>query len=189
MITQMPFELVQVTSEKDIPASFKGTPFETLLRCNNLDECDQQREYQTAELLILMCMDHRKSLNLPERFSYIVRNAGANIRSNEFSMAYAIGVAGIESVAMIGHTDCGMKNLDTKRDAFISGMQEHAGWSQARAESFFLANNATFHMEDPALFVQLEAQRFQSMYPRIRFQPFLYDVADGRLAIVQPLGE
>jgi carbonic anhydrase len=176
---------IPVRAESDIPERFRGTPFESLLRYQNLQADLNEDVYDKPELLILQCMDHRKKLHLPERFAYIVRNAGANIRSNEFSMAYAIGVGRVSYVAMISHTDCGMIDLEMKKDDFIQGLIEHAGWSQGHADMFFHMNANIFSMHDPALFSKMEAQRFQVSYPKILFQPFVYNTEDGLLYIVE----
>lgn len=172
-----------VLTPDDIPASLRNTPFEKLLRFHNMNE-DFDHEYQSAELLVVKCMDYRKHLRLPERFAYIVRNAGGNARSNEFSMAFAIGVGGISHVALISHTDCGMVGLDSKKDIFIQGMMERAGWSAAHAEMFFHMKATEFGFYDPVTFIALEARRFQAAYPKITFQPFLYNIEDDKLYLI-----
>lgn len=177
--------LLPVRSAQDIPSHLIGTPFEKLLRFSNLNEEFDVEVYEKPELLIVKCMDHRKHLRFPERFAYIVRNAGGNVRSNEFSMAFAIGVGNVTHVAIIGHTDCGMENLALKRDKFVQGMVENAGWGLQYAETFFHMRSPDFGIYDPALFALMESQRFQGTYPKIKFQPFLYNVEDGELYVIE----
>lgn len=173
-----------VLTLEDIPPSFIDTPFEMLLRFHNLEEDLENIEYLNPELLVIKCMDHRKRLRLPERFAYIVRNAGGNIRSNEFSMSFAIGVGDVAHVAVISHTDCGMVGLDNKKEQFVQGMVKNAGWSRQHAETFYHLKASDFGIFDPVTSAIMEARRFQASYPNVVFQPFLYHVEDGKLYVI-----
>ena len=73
-------------------------------------------------------MDHRKRLRIPDNFAYIIRAGGGNLRYSEFKVSYAIAVGEVKTIALIGHNQCGMVNLISKREQFIQGMVEHAGW-------------------------------------------------------------
>jgi len=73
-------------------------------------------------------MNNRKHLRIPETFAYIIRSGGANLRYSEFKVSYAIAVSGVRSIALIGHNQCGMVNLVARRDQFIQGLVENAGW-------------------------------------------------------------
>lgn len=170
----------------DIPEELLGTPFEKMIRYHNLEEeLPPVDDTTKPEMLIIKCMDHRKSMRLPERFAYIVRNAGGNARSNEFSMAFAIGVGQVKHVALISHTDCGMIRLGEKKDRFIEGMVQNAGWSEERAEQFFQTQAGEFGMLNPVTFILAESLRFQTSYPSIHFQSFLYNVEDNQIYLVK----
>jgi carbonic anhydrase len=40
-------------------------------------------------------MDHRERLRIPKNFAYILRSPGANFRSSDFHLTYAIAVGGV----------------------------------------------------------------------------------------------
>jgi carbonic anhydrase len=117
--------LVAVTTPEDIFPQYRRTPIGKLLEYHNLDRPFET--YTQAELLVGMCMDHRKHLHIPDNFAYIIRAGGANLRPSEFKVSYAIVVGGVRSIALIGHTQCGMVNLASRREAFVGGMVENAG--------------------------------------------------------------
>ena len=74
-------ELKSILSEKDIPEHLLNTPIAELLKYHNLSS--GFKEYEKAEIAIVMCMDNRKQLNIPNKFAYILRTAGARITGNE----------------------------------------------------------------------------------------------------------
>jgi carbonic anhydrase len=59
---------------------------------------------------------------------------GANLRYSEFKVSYAIGVGKVEHISLIGHNNCGMVNLVSRKDEFIDGLVNIAGWERDRAE-------------------------------------------------------
>src|SRR5574339_591009 len=120
--------LVPVTAKADIFPEIQETPIGLLLEYHN-----PHREYDTysqAQLLIGMCMDNRKHLHIPDNFSFIIRSGGANLRYSEFKVSYAIAVGGVRSIALIGHNQCGMVNLMERKDIFINGLVDNAGWEE-----------------------------------------------------------
>lgn len=72
-------KLIRVDSTKDIPEAYRETPIGLLLEYHNLAR--PFSSYLKADLLIGMCMDNRKHLNIPDNFAYIIRSGGANLRS------------------------------------------------------------------------------------------------------------
>src|SRR5687768_11460922 len=110
--------LAPVERAEDILPPYCDTPIESLLRYHNLGE-PLPPSRGSAELLIGMCMDHRKDLTIPHEFAYIIRAAGGNLREREFDVSYAIAVGGVKELALLAHTDCGMSHLMEKRDAFV----------------------------------------------------------------------
>lgn len=171
--------LVPVTSKEDILPELRATPIGLLLEYHNLN-----REYETynqAQLLIGMCMDNRKHLHIPDNFAYIIRAGGANLRYSEFKVSYAIAVGGVKHIALIGHNQCGMVNLAARKETFIEGLVENAGWERDLAEQHFMNFAPLFEIGNEIDFVLSEAQRLRRRYPKVEVAPFLYLVEDNLL--------
>ncbi|KJR44934.1 hypothetical protein UF75_4670 [Desulfosporosinus sp. I2] len=81
-------QLIKITNDKQIPSIYTNTPISELISYQNLNA--EFKAYNSAELLIGMCMDNRKLLRIPENFAYIIRTGGANLRYSEFKVSYAI---------------------------------------------------------------------------------------------------
>ena len=127
--------LIPINSESDIPAHYRGTSVGLLLGYHNFEK--PYETYSSAQLLIGMCMDNRKHLHIPDNFAYIIRSGGANLRYSEFKVSYAIAVGGAKAIALIGHTQCGMVNLIARKEQFVRGLVERAGWQAEQAEEHF----------------------------------------------------
>lgn len=171
--------LSPVISRQDIFPKYLGTAVGLLLEYHNLN-----REYETytqAQLLVGMCMDNRKHLHIPDNFSYIIRSGGANLRYSEFKVSYAVAVGGVKSIALIGHNQCGMVNLNARREVFIKGLVENAGWEPYLAEQHFMQFAPMFEIGNEVDFVTSEAKRLRSRYPKIQVAPLLYKVEDNLL--------
>lgn len=171
--------LIPVVTKEDILPELLDTPIGLLLEYHNLN-----REYDTyaqAQLLVGMCMDNRKHLHIPDNFSYIIRAGGANLRYSEFKVSYAIAVGGVKSIALIGHNQCGMVNLMARKDAFIQGLVDTAGWEREFAEQHFTQFAPMFEIGNEIDFVLSEAQRLRMRYPKIQVAPLLYKVEDNLL--------
>ena len=173
--------LVPVNSVSDILPRYRGTPVERLLRYHNLGE-PLPASTGHAELLVGMCMDHRKDLRLPNEFAYVLRAAGGNLRGREFEVSYAVGVGRVSAIVLLAHTDCGMTHVMEKRDAFVRGLVEWGGCTEEAASRHFAEHTARYEIGDPLEFVVAEASRIQSYYPRLMVAPLLYTVEDDRLA-------
>lgn len=171
--------LVPVSSNEDIFPEWRNTPVGLLLEYHNL-----RREYETytqAQLLVGMCMDNRKHLRIPDNFAYIIRAGGANLRYSEFKVSYAIAVGGVKSIALIGHNQCGMVNLAARREIFIQGLVENAGWEREWAEQHFMHFAPMFEIGNEVDFVLSEAKRLRLRYPKIQVAPLMYKVEDNLL--------
>jgi len=171
--------LVPVTTKEDIFPEIQDTPIGRLLEYHNL-----QREYDTytqAQLLVGMCMDNRKHLHIPDNFSYIIRAGGANLRYSEFKVSYSIAVGGVKHIALIGHNNCGMVNLMARKETFIQGLVDTAGWDKDFAEQHFNQFAPMFEIGNEIDFVLSEAQRLRMRYPKVKVAPFLYKVDDNLL--------
>ncbi len=175
--------LLPIRQVSDIPTYYRDTPIGLLLEYHNLDRPFEV--YQRAKLLVGMCMDHRKHLHIPDNFSYIIRSGGANLRYSEFKVSYAIAVGGVQHIALIGHTNCGMVNLISRRELFVQGLVENAGWDEDRAEEHFMNLAPMFEIGNEVDFVVSEAFRLRRKYPRVVVAPMLYKVEDNFLYMVQ----
>ena len=175
--------LVRITASEDIFPEYQNTPVGLLLEYHNLD-----REFDTyiqAQLLVGMCMDHRKHLHIPDNFAFIIRSGGANLRYSEFKVSYAIAVGNVRYIVIITHNNCGMVNLFARKNQFIDGLVEKAGWSRERAEEHFEHYSPVFEIENEIDFVLSEAKRLRLVYPRITVVPMYYKVEDNHLYLLR----
>lgn len=175
--------LKPVRSIKDIPEKYRNTPIGLLLEYHNLDRPFET--YANAKLLIGMCMDSRKHLHIPENFAYIIRAGGGNLRYSEFKVSYAIGVGGVQYIALMGHDQCGMVNLVARKEQFITGLMERAGWTRQQAEEYFSQFAPLFEIGNEVDFVLSESKRLKQKYPKIEIAPFIYKIEDNQLYWVQ----
>jgi carbonic anhydrase len=174
--------LIPVSAKEDIPEVFRDTPIGMLLEYHNLHRpLDTYDANSGAQLLIGMCMDYRKSMHIPDNFAYILRAGGANLRFSEFKVSYAIAVGGVRSIALIGHSNCGMVNLVSRREVFIQGLIDNAGWTRKQAEDHFMNFAPMFEIGNEIDFVLSEAVRLRLRYPKILIAPILYRTEDNLL--------
>jgi Carbonic anhydrase. len=176
-------QLIEINSSEDILSAYQNTPISLLIEYHNLNKTFD--DYTEAELLVGMCMDHRKHLHIPDNFSYIIRTGGANLRYSEFKVSYAISVGGIKHIALIGHNNCGMVNLVSKKGQFIDGLVNNGGWSKERAEEHFNNFAPMFEIGNAAEFVTLEANRLRKKYPNIVVAPLFYNVDNNKLYMIE----
>lgn len=177
--------LMPINAPDDIPPGWRDTPVGRLLEYHN---CERPLDhYDRAELLIGMCMDHRKQLRLPDQFAYILRAGGANLRPSEFKVSYAVAVGGVRSIALIGHTQCGMSGLASRREEFIAGLVD-AGWDRDEADRHFEQSAPRFEIGDEIDFVIAESARLRARYPAVSVAPLIYRVEDGLLYLVREPG-
>ena len=174
--------LVEVNSSNEIFAEYKDSPIGLLLEYHNLNR--KLDSYTQAQLLIGMCMDNRKHLRIPDNFAYIIRAGGANLRYSEFKVSYAIAVGDVRYIALIGHNNCGMVNLISRKETFINGLVSKAGWDREWAEEHFMHFAPMFEIGNEIDFVVSEAKRLRLRYPKIKVAPLLYKVEDNRLYLI-----
>lgn len=175
--------LQPVNSTEDIPEIYKNTPIGNLLEYHNLDKPFDT--YDSAQLLVGMCMDNRKHLHIPENFSYIIRSGGANLRYSEFKVSYAISVGQVRHIALIGHNNCGMVNLHARKELFIDGLVNGAGWEQEFAEEHFNQFAPLFEIGNEIDFILSETKRLRMRYPKIQIAPLLYLVENNKLYFIK----
>lgn len=175
--------LTPVKTKGDIFPEYQDTPVGRLLEYHNLDR--KHENYAHAELLVGMCMDHRKRLRIPENFSYIIRTGGANMQYSDFHISFGIAVGGVKSIALIGHTKCGMVNLNSKKDTFIDGLAKNAGWEKVKAKEQFDQLASTYEIGNEVDFTLSETQRIKARYPKVQVAPLIYQVEDNLLYQIQ----
>lgn len=174
--------LISITEPGNIPPAYRHTPIGLLLEYHNLGR--PLEPFTTAQLLIGMCMDNRKRLRIPDNFAYIIRTGGANLRFSDFNVSYALAVGGVAAIALIGHTHCGMVNLIARKDAFIRGLVEKAGWDKERAEEHFMQLAPMFEIGNEVDFILSETKRLRLRYPKIQVGPLMYRVEDSLLYLI-----
>jgi carbonic anhydrase len=171
--------LLAVRDERDILPAYRDTPVGRLLRYHKL--AAPQPPYLRPELLIVTCMDYRVTLRLPERFAFVLRAAGANLRWSEFMVSCAIALGGVQTICIIAHDDCVMSGLATRREAFVAGLVRNAGWSSTTAAAHFDEQAPSCDIGDPAMFVRAQATDLSVRYPRVIVAPLLYSIGEGLL--------
>lgn len=170
-------------TEDEISPEYKNTPIGLLLEYHNIKRSPDI--FKKAQLLIGMCMDNRKRLQIPDNFAYIIRTGGANLRYSEFKVSYAIAIGGVKSIAIIGHNNCGMVNVRRKKEQFIDGLVENAGWERRGAEEHFMHFAPMFEIGNEIDFVLSEAKRLRLRYPGIQVAPMHYRVENNLLYMVK----
>jgi carbonic anhydrase len=175
--------LVHISKPDDIFPEYRNTPIGLLLEFHNLNRTFDS--YTQAPLLIGMCMDNRKNLRIPDNFAFILRAGGANLRYSEFKVSYAIAVGKIQHIALMGHNNCGMVSLVSRKEQFIDGLVGTAGWERERAEEHFMQFAPMFEIGNEIDFVISEAKRLRQRYPKIVVAPMLYKVEDNRIYLIE----
>ncbi len=176
-------KLLAVSSKEDIPIAYQETPIGLFVEYHNLNR--PLDVFTKAQLLLGMCMDNRKRINMPENFAYILRVGGTNLRYSEFKVSYSIAVGGVKYIALLGHNNCGMVNLFSRRDIFIKGLVENAGWDEELAEQQFMHFAPMYEINNEIDFVLSEAKRLRSRYPKITIAPMLYRVEDNLVYFIK----
>src|SRR3989304_1679807 len=183
MKENMTSTMICVTDEMDIPVEYRNTPIERLILNHNLNI--RPERYERAEMLVLMCMDNRQELRLPQNSAFFVRNSGGTQNGVAFSISFAVAVAGIRHIAVIGHSDCMMVNLKIKEKDFVQNLSEYFMWDRAEAENHFRDMCAQFGKTDAAGSVVSEAESLRSEYPGVIVAPLFYSVEDHLLYLIE----
>jgi carbonic anhydrase len=175
--------LIGITSAQEILPEYRETPIGLLVEYNNLGRPFET--YDSARLLVGMCMDNRKHLHMPDNFAFIIRSGGANLRYSEFKVSYAIAVGNVSHIALIGHNHCGMVNLVARKSEFVAGLVAQAGWEPSKAEDHFNQFAPMFEIGNEIDFIQSEAIRLRHRYPKILIAPMFYLVEDNQLYFIR----
>jgi carbonic anhydrase len=179
--------LVPVPSAQEIPTQYRGTPIGLLLEYHNLHR--PHDAYDKAQLLVGMCMDNRKHLHIPDNFAFIIRSGGANLRYSEFKVSFAIAIGQVRHIALIGHSNCGMVNLASRKEEFVDGLVQAAGWDRNVALEHFQHFAPMFEIGNEVDFILSETERLRLRYPMIKIAPLMYLVEDNRLYLIDEQNE
>ena len=174
--------LLPINSKDDILEEWRNTPIGLLLEFHNLNRPFEPID--TAQLLVGMCMDNRKYLNIPDNFAFIIRSGGASLKYSEFKVSYAIAVGRVSYIALIGHNNCGMVNLISRKNEFIDGLVSSAGWEKERALEQFMNFAPMFEIGNSVSFILSETKRLRLCYPKIKIAPLYYLVEDNKLYLI-----
>ena len=177
--------LIPITNIEDIPSKFLGTPVETLFRSHNLGEKFAAPE--SPQMLISLCMDHRKKLNIPDEFAYILRNAGAYTGDAGFMISYAMTVGGVKAIAIIGHNHCGMGLVKSQGREFIQRLEKEHGWKHSDALLHYKKGVDKYAIMDEVDSVLTMAQSLESKYDNLLVVPMIYILEDNLLYLINPL--
>ena len=175
--------LVSVARDTDIPLPLKHTPFEVLLRSNNMGKIDVTPG-DSPQLLIGMCIDYRKSLYLPRDWAFVIRREGANMLGSEFSLAMAMSM-GIKSMALIAHDQCAMARPQNSRDSFIKCLTEEHAWNTDLATRFFEDHIRSREIGNEINFVLEETNRLHRTFKGLTIVPMIYRLEDNKLYLIK----
>ncbi len=176
-------KLLTITSNEDLPAQYRNSPIENLFCYHNLGA--NGVSYTRAKIIIATCMDHRVELKLPDKFAFVIRTGGANIQYSTFHISYALAVGNIRHIALIGHTDCGMMNLEERKQKFIDGLSQNAAWNKEEAGIHFEREAPEFEIGDSIRFTLKQKEQLENRYPGVQIAPVIYKVEDNQLYLIE----
>lgn len=175
--------LKPVRHETDILPAWRGTAVGELLAVHNLGA--SARQHARPQILIATCPEQQTPLQLPPGFAISLHTAAANLKRDPFKVSWAIGVAQVSAIAIVGHTGCGMVGLRDQREEFVARMVSAAGWERPAAEQHFDHWGDLFAIDDPVAFAAAEAARLRIRYPKVPVAALLYDTADKMLLQIE----
>lgn len=165
-----------------LPAEYLNTPIQKLIEYHNFNK--PHEEYNQPKLLIGTCMDYRVNLKIPDKFAFIIRNGGASLRHNDFQIAFGLTVGGCEAIAVIGHTDCGMANLQQKQSTFVDKFVNKLNYEEKIAKDFFLTKSPENEIYNEIDFTKQQVSELSEKYPNIPVIGLIYEVKDNLLYLI-----
>ena len=106
------------------------------------------------------------------------------MQNSDFFISFAIGVGGVQTLAIIGHTDCGMAKLTQLEEQFTQGLAEKGGWKIEAASNHYFNAAPNFNISNEVEFVLSETQRLRQAYPAVQVAPLIYKVEDHHLYLI-----
>ncbi len=178
--TTEPSPLMIAPIDDDVVAQYAGTSIEALLRshCRN----ETIAEPRSAGLLIITCMDARVNFRIPMRLAFEIRTAGANPEPVMPTIAFVTATSDLDSIVVVGHTNCAMCGVDAKRAEMLRVLTEREGWPRGRAESHADRVAAKFRIDDVVTATWAHAATLAALFPTRRIGTFLYDVEDDSMS-------
>jgi carbonic anhydrase len=143
-------------------------------------------KHPARKLFVLTCMDSRilveTVLGLRRGEAHVCRNGGPTVTDDVLrSLTLSQHALGTREVMIIGHSDCGLLNLDD--DDFAERVTRETGRTMSRAFPFF-------GFKDVEQKIRTEMERVRShrwLHPDTVVRGFVFDVATGYLREVDPL--
>jgi len=176
--------LIATSAPDQVLEPYRNTPIAQLLAAQNLGRTIA--EPAGPSMVIITCMDHRVMLNVPRRWAFQLRTAGAAVEPVLDNIAFAVAVAGIETIAVIGHTDCAMTRAAEARGQFLDRLVESQQWTAGEAGKAYEHLLSTCAIDDPVAATYQRCALLQRRFPNCLVAPLLYDVDDATLSqIVQ----
>ena len=77
-----------------------------------------------------------------------------------------------------------MVNLISRKEQFVNGLVEKAGWNREWAEEHFMHFAPMFEIGNEIDFVISEAKRLRLRYPKIIVAPMLYNVDNSKIYLL-----
>ena len=178
----MTLTLAPARNESEILPAWRGTPVADLLRFQNFPGTGAATPGTPhPAILVATCLEQSTALRLPAGFAVQLHTAAASLKRDPFKVSWAIGVARVSAIAIVGHDDCRLTELRNHREEFVVRMIESAGWERPAAEQHFDHWSDLLAVEDPAAFAASEEARLRERYPRVVVAPLLYQSASGQL--------
>lgn len=171
--------LIAVESQLDIPASWQGTPLESLIMAQNFGWPIQASG--KPELLIATCIEFRYALPVPRMYAYVIRRASGRVIGSEFSVGYTLA-QGVRYLAMIGHNDCGMSKVYEKAPAVVDAFVEQ-GWQRDAAMAYVDKQVTRHAISNELVALQDEYFRLKRLFPKLIIAPLFVCLHDSRLYI------
>lgn len=164
---------------------YVGTPIEELLLFHNGGK-DASVICENPQLIVSVCMDQRISLHLPAGFAYTLRTPGGRLQGLEFAISYAIAMGGVQTLAIIGHTDCAMTKIKEVKKRFVRRLDAwHTQWSAKDALRHFNQWAPVFYIENIEDHVWAQAVWMSDIFPDLLIAPMIYRVEDHRLYLLE----
>lgn len=175
--------LILIDSINKLPSQLQHTPIQKLFEFHNLGVV--HNEYQTPQLTIGTCMDYRVVFRIPDKFAYIIRNGGGRLDYSNFHLAYSIAVGQVKAIAVIGHTDCGMINLEGQKHKFVEGLSNSLHWAEVKTTEFFDKLAPENEIHDEINFTLMQTKELREKFPNIIIAPIIFDVKDTFLYLIE----
>jgi carbonic anhydrase len=78
-----------------------------------------------------------------------------------------------------------MVNLFARKETFINGLVESAGWNREWAEEHFMHFAPMFEIGNEVDFILSEAKRLRLRYPKIQIAPMMYLVENNQIYLIK----